>query len=102
MADDDLLTADQIAGKINGMRPRATCRSGANHLTMFIDVQQNLLFYVVAAWEDDFHRLRHRLRHLSRPEAAVLHAPGRPAHAGDRCDQGEPAWKERSTPGSKR
>jgi hypothetical protein len=27
---------------------------GCNHLTMFVDVQQNLLFFVVAAWEDDF------------------------------------------------
>ena len=27
---------------------------GCNHLTMFIDVQAALLFYVVAAWEDDF------------------------------------------------
>jgi hypothetical protein len=27
---------------------------GCNHLTAFIDVQANLLFYVVAAWEDDF------------------------------------------------
>ncbi|MEO2018303.1 MAG: terminase gpA endonuclease subunit, partial [Fuerstiella sp.] len=25
-----------------------------NHLTMFIDVQQKMLFYVVAAWEDNF------------------------------------------------
>jgi phage terminase large subunit GpA-like protein len=27
---------------------------GCNHLTMFIDVQASLLFYVVAAWEEDF------------------------------------------------
>jgi phage terminase large subunit GpA-like protein len=27
---------------------------GANHLSMFIDVQQNVLFYAIAAWEDDF------------------------------------------------
>ena len=25
-----------------------------NHLTMFIDVPANLLFYVIAAWEDNF------------------------------------------------
>ncbi len=25
-----------------------------NHVTMFVDVQANLLFFVVAAWEDDF------------------------------------------------
>ena len=27
---------------------------GCNHLAMFIDVQANLLFFVVSAWEDDF------------------------------------------------
>jgi phage terminase large subunit GpA-like protein len=27
---------------------------GASHLTMFVDVQASLLFYVVAGWEDDF------------------------------------------------
>ena len=27
---------------------------GATRLTMFIDVQANLLFFVVAAWEEDF------------------------------------------------
>ena len=25
-----------------------------NKLTMFVDIQQNLLYYVVAAWEEDF------------------------------------------------
>lgn len=52
-AEDDLLTADQIAAKTNGIE-RADIPLGANHLTMFIDVQQNLLFYLVAGWEDDF------------------------------------------------
>ena len=51
--DDDLLTADQVAAKTNGMR-RCEIPIGCNHLTMFVDVQQKLLFYVVAAWEDDF------------------------------------------------
>jgi len=51
--DDDLLTADQIAAKTNGM-PRGAIPIGCNHLTMFIDVQQKLLFFVVAAWESDF------------------------------------------------
>jgi phage terminase large subunit GpA-like protein len=50
---DDELTADQIAGKTNRMQ-RRTVPIGCNHLTMFIDVQANLLFFVVAAWEDDF------------------------------------------------
>ena len=52
-ADDDLLTADQIAGKTHGLE-RGLIPLGCNHLTAFIDVQQKLLFYVVCAWEDDF------------------------------------------------
>jgi hypothetical protein len=53
VADDDELTADQIANKLNRMK-RGEVPIGCNHLTAFIDVQANLLFYVVAAWEDDF------------------------------------------------
>jgi phage terminase large subunit GpA-like protein len=53
VVEDDLLTADQIAGKLNRMK-RGEIPIGCNHVTMFIDVQANLLFYVVAAWEDDF------------------------------------------------
>ena len=52
-ADDDLLTADQIAGKTCGL-PQHLVPVGCNHLTMFIDVQQKLLFFVICAWEDDF------------------------------------------------
>ncbi|MCX7670278.1 MAG: phage terminase large subunit family protein, partial [Anaerolineae bacterium] len=52
-AESEDLTADQIAGKLNRMR-RGEVPIGCNHLTMFIDVQANLLFFVVAAWEEDF------------------------------------------------
>jgi len=52
-ASDDELTADQIADKFNRMQ-RAEVPIGCNHLTMFVDVQASLLFFVVAAWEDDF------------------------------------------------
>src|SRR5690606_553550 len=52
-ADSDELSADQIAGKTNRMG-RGEVPIGCNHLTMFIDVQQALLFFVVAAWEVDF------------------------------------------------
>lgn len=52
-ADEDLLSADQIAAKTNGME-RGDVPLGANHLTMFVDVQQSLLYYVIAAWDDDF------------------------------------------------
>ncbi len=50
---DDELTADQIAGKVNRMQC-GELPIGCNHLTMFVDVQASLLFYIVAAWEDDF------------------------------------------------
>jgi phage terminase large subunit GpA-like protein len=52
-ASDDELTADQIAGKFNRMALGEVAVS-CNHVTAFIDVQANLLFWVVAAWEDDF------------------------------------------------
>ena len=51
--DEGLLTAEQIVGKLNGMK-RGEVPIGANHLTMFIDVQGKLLFWLVAAWEEDF------------------------------------------------
>ena len=50
---EDELSADQVAAKFNRLR-RAEVPIAANHLTMFIDVQAALLFYLVAAWEDDF------------------------------------------------
>ncbi|MFN0132513.1 MAG: hypothetical protein ACKVW3_08305, partial [Phycisphaerales bacterium] len=50
---DDLLSADQITGKVNG-HARGLVPLGCSHLTMFVDVQGKALFYLVAAWEDDF------------------------------------------------
>ena len=52
-ADDDLLTADQIAAKLSGQK-RGEVPIGCSHLTMFVDVQGKALFWMVAAWEDDF------------------------------------------------
>lgn len=52
-ASDNELTTDQIAGKLNRIE-RQLVPIGANHLTMFVDVQATLLFYSVIAWEDDF------------------------------------------------
>ncbi|QDV62607.1 Phage terminase large subunit (GpA) [Crateriforma conspicua] len=49
----DQLTAEQVAAKINNLSRQRVPISG-NHLTAFIDVQGKLLFYVVAAWDDDF------------------------------------------------
>ena len=51
--DEEMLTAEQVAAKTNGMK-RGVVPIGCNHLTMFIDVQQKLLFHVVVAWEEDF------------------------------------------------
>jgi phage terminase large subunit GpA-like protein len=53
MGDGDLLTAEQVAEKTNRLQ-RCVVPIGCSHLTMFVDVQANLLFFVVAAWEDDF------------------------------------------------
>jgi phage terminase large subunit GpA-like protein len=53
LADADELTAEQIASKFNRMT-RGDVPIGCNHLTMFVDVQANVLFFVVGAWEDDF------------------------------------------------
>jgi len=49
----DELGVDEVAGKINRMKA-GEIPLACNRLTMFIDVQQAMLFYVLAAWEDDF------------------------------------------------
>lgn len=51
--DEGLLSADQIAQKLNGHR-RAEVPIGVTYLTMFVDVQGKLLFWVVCGWEDNF------------------------------------------------
>ena len=51
--EDEQLTIDEIAQKLNGHK-LGEIPIGCNHLTMFIDVQGKLLFYVVTAWESDF------------------------------------------------
>ena len=53
LGSDEQLTVDGIVNKLNGHSQR-TVPVSANHLTMFIDVQKTLLFYVVCAWDDDF------------------------------------------------
>ncbi|MFO0873149.1 MAG: terminase gpA endonuclease subunit [Phycisphaerales bacterium] len=53
LADDDLLSADEIAAKTNG-HARREVPIGCTRLTMFVDVQGKALFWLVAAWEDDF------------------------------------------------
>ena len=51
--DDSLLSVDEIAGKVNGLA-HAKVPLTCDKLTMFIDVQKALLFYVVIAWDDNF------------------------------------------------
>ena len=53
LGTEEQLTVDGIANKLNGHSQRGVPVS-ANHLTMFIDVQKTLLFFVVCAWDDDF------------------------------------------------
>ncbi len=50
---EEMLTADQIAAKLNGHRC-AEVPLPCSHLTMFVDVQQKVLFWMVCAWEGDF------------------------------------------------
>jgi len=52
-AGSDDLTADEIASKLNRLE-RGAAPIAVQHLTMFIDVQGTLLYYVVAGWEKDF------------------------------------------------
>jgi len=51
--DDELLTAEQIASKTIGMS-RGEVPTDSSHLTMFIDVQGKALYWLIAAWADDF------------------------------------------------
>ena len=49
----DELKPEDIAKKLNGIE-FGIVPSGTSHLTMFIDVQDRALFYVVTAWGSDF------------------------------------------------
>src|SRR5262245_16406397 len=50
---EEMLTSDQIAAKVNGIK-RGAVPQVCSTLTMFVDVQQKVLFWLVAAFEDDF------------------------------------------------
>jgi hypothetical protein len=50
---DDLLDADAICAKTNGLK-RGAVPQECNHLTAFVDVQQTLLFWMVCGWSEDF------------------------------------------------
>ena len=51
--DDSLMSVDEIAGKVNGLT-HGKVPLACDRVTMFIDVQKALLFYVVTAWSEDF------------------------------------------------
>ena len=53
LSTDDLMSVDEIAGKVNGLA-HGRVPLACDKLTMFIDVQKALLFYVVAAWSENF------------------------------------------------
>ena len=46
-------TADQVAAKANGIK-RGVAPKGAGRLTAFIDVQEKVLYWLVASWSDEF------------------------------------------------
>lgn len=52
-ADTELLTADQIAEKVNNI-PRGHIPTSAQHITGFIDVQKKCLYWMLVAWEPNF------------------------------------------------
>ena len=53
LGTEEQLTVDAVIHKLNG-HARQALPATCNRLTMFIDVQKALLFYVVCAWDDDF------------------------------------------------
>jgi len=51
--DEGLLSADQIAAKVNG-HLRGEVPIGCTSLSMFVDVQGKLLYWMVCGWQEDF------------------------------------------------
>ena len=50
---EGMLTADEMVQKLNG-HPRGLIPLGCSALTLFIDVQQKALFWMLCGWEPDF------------------------------------------------
>ena len=50
---EEMLTEEQICEKTNGYQ-RCLIPASCQHLTMFADVHQNALYWMMAAWESDF------------------------------------------------
>ena len=53
LGETEKISVQQVWKKLNN-RPRGEVPAVANHLTMFIDVQKNLLYYVVCAFDENF------------------------------------------------
>jgi len=50
---EEMLNADQIVAKLNGYN-RGVVPISCHNLTMFVDVQQKALFWMLCGWETDF------------------------------------------------
>jgi len=53
VTDAKVLTSEQITAQINGLG-RGVVPLGTEHVTAFIDIQGQVLYWLAAAWEDDF------------------------------------------------
>jgi uncharacterized protein YfkK (UPF0435 family) len=51
--NEEMLTVDEISNKLNRIN-KGVVPIGVNHLTAFIDVQKEILFYAVCGFSDDF------------------------------------------------
>lgn len=52
-AEETLLTVDEICTKLNGLK-KAVVPLECVRLTMFVDIQKTLLYWMVCAWADNF------------------------------------------------
>lgn len=52
-SENECLTESEIMDKVNGT-PRGVVPEHVRHLTCFIDVQKDVLFWMVCAWEENF------------------------------------------------
>lgn len=51
--ESSMVTADVLAAKLNRV-PRGTVPNEMQRLTCFVDIQESIVYYLVAAWRDDF------------------------------------------------
>jgi hypothetical protein len=51
--DSEWPTADKIAARSNALK-RGDIPTACNHLTLYIDVHDRLLYWMLCAWQDDF------------------------------------------------